>query len=230
MKPWVNLWRIPLAMHAMLFGIAYCQRYHVVTDQGGVNWMSANTYCNATYGTQLATIYSAEDAQQILTLKLSSNAPNNTFWVGLQRNVIENSNLWRWVDDVNYACENDTNGCAQAMYWSPGQPDDVSEERCAGTWTILDENGVDGMLNNFVCEWTVHSGPIHFMCDGIGNGGCFNKSTQRSVLSNRLYACPGIIESGGVYGQSAQQLCADDYHVCDSASETSALGLTSTEC
>eukprot|EP01083_Nonionella_stella_P047393 126821_1 len=219
----------------MLLRVIHGQRYHVVTDQGGVDWITANAYCTTQYGTQLATIYSTEDAQHML-FQHNSTAPNNVFWVGLQYNfTIQNGNrtVWQWVDDANYTCGNDDIGCAQELYWKSNQPDQYNREPCAGTWLGTTNNNVTSLLNNFNCKYTHFpdaSTPIHFLCDGIGDGGCSDKLTQRSVLSNRLYACPGTIETGGVYGESAQQLCANDFHVCDGGLEAQSFGLTTTMC
>ena len=68
----------------------------------------------------------------------------------------------------------------------------------------------------------------------LSNIGCSNTSKSLSnshpVINNTIYACAGIIESGGVYGPDAAALCNSRYHVCESANETKALGLTQLMC
>eukprot|EP01084_Bolivina_argentea_P093323 167853_1 len=63
-----------------------------------------------------------------------------------------------------------------------------------------------------------------------GHRGCSNTSRQRQVILNKIYACPGVIKSGGLYGKDAQSLCHHGYHVCNSAKEAASLGLTAEIC
>ena len=60
--------------------------------------------------------------------------------------------------------------------------------------------------------------------------GCSNKSLARTIISDRVYACPGVIESGGIYGSDAELLCDDGYHVCLGSNELQELGFTSSMC
>ena len=60
--------------------------------------------------------------------------------------------------------------------------------------------------------------------------GCSDSFNSRVVISNAVYACPGTIKSGGVYGSDAETLCGEDYHVCDGSLELQSLGMNQSMC
>eukprot|EP01083_Nonionella_stella_P020549 56984_1 len=64
--------------------------------------------------------------------------------------------------------------------------------------------------------------------------GCSNNAVEErsiaGILTGGVYACRGVINSGGSYGDDAAALCGDTYHVCDSAIDAESLGLTIEKC
>eukprot|EP01083_Nonionella_stella_P005905 17051_1 len=60
--------------------------------------------------------------------------------------------------------------------------------------------------------------------------GCGSAAVDEEFVIDRIYACTGKIESGGVYGSDAEALCGLNYHVCKSALEVEGLGLTKDKC
>ena len=57
-----------------------------------------------------------------------------------------------------------------------------------------------------------------------------NKTRGIEVITDSVRVRNGIISSGGVYGDDAQSLCDNSYHVCNSAIELNQLGLTADLC
>ena len=60
--------------------------------------------------------------------------------------------------------------------------------------------------------------------------GCDDDSSARVIIADKVYACPGIIKSGGIYGSDAESLCAPGYHVCEGSNELQGLGFTRSMC
>eukprot|EP01083_Nonionella_stella_P172857 594477_1 len=61
--------------------------------------------------------------------------------------------------------------------------------------------------------------------------GCSPSATEdRAVIADKVYACPGTIASGGMFGDDAEALCGTGYHVCTSAIEVESLGYTDEDC
>ncbi|KAK1155038.1 C-type lectin-like, partial [Acipenser oxyrinchus oxyrinchus] len=79
------------------------------------SWSAAQSYCREKH-TDLATVRSQEEAQQLLTIAGASLS--DSAWIGLYRDDTQN---WEWSnsDDVIYS------------NWNNGQPDNVgSNENC----------------------------------------------------------------------------------------------------
>eukprot|EP01084_Bolivina_argentea_P021594 40119_1 len=67
-----------------------------------------------------------------------------------------------------------------------------------------------------------------FFLEGIG---CLNAMTEREIVPNQLYACPGVFGGkrglgNGGNGAYAEMLCNDNYHICEDSMETEIMGLT----
>eukprot|EP01084_Bolivina_argentea_P200549 342938_1 len=62
------------------------------------------------------------------------------------------------------------------------------------------------------------------------SNGCADASSGRVVIKDKIYACPGIYTSGGIYGEEADRLCATGYSVCESAKSAATYGLTVDMC
>eukprot|EP01083_Nonionella_stella_P005904 17047_1 len=60
--------------------------------------------------------------------------------------------------------------------------------------------------------------------------GCGSSASAEKFVLPKLYACNGLFSVGGVYGDQAEALCGLNYHVCKSAHEVEALGLTKAIC
>ena len=73
-----------------------------VSVEQTMNWTAANQYCAATYGTQLATITSDDDAATLLDITKSFNDTLNYFWVGI--NDITREGEWEWISGHSWSC------------------------------------------------------------------------------------------------------------------------------
>eukprot|EP01083_Nonionella_stella_P088916 248044_1 len=84
------------------------------------DWYDANIYCMQQWGTQLASVHSSNDLDEIYALCLAYS-PAIGCWIGY--NDIDIEGTWRWIDgtDVDYI-----------IPWSPGDPDNLRGiEHCA---------------------------------------------------------------------------------------------------
>lgn len=62
--------------------------------QSGTTWDSAEEFCNATFGTHLASIHSDDDQDEASTVCATK------CWIGLK--YIDNTNEWQWSDGTEY--------------------------------------------------------------------------------------------------------------------------------
>eukprot|EP01084_Bolivina_argentea_P183794 317102_1 len=57
----------------------------------------------------------------------------------------------------------------------------------------------------------------------LAYSGCFDESTAREIIENKIYACPGDFPDSF---EDSENLCDIGYHVCDNWEDTKTLGLT----
>eukprot|EP01084_Bolivina_argentea_P286275 491070_1 len=109
----------------VLFQIGLTKRsYIAVNDVTERNWTVANQYCLDTFGTTLATIENAEDAQIALAATDESKSAALNFWIGL--NDIANESQWVNVDGSNCG-----GNCIFLDSWMNGQPNNWNVQNCA---------------------------------------------------------------------------------------------------
>ena len=110
-------------------------------------WRDAESYCNETYGTHLATIKSSTDNSNVR--EAATNAGIRTgqrLWFGY--NDIESEGTWVWTDGTKHS--NYTN-------WLDGEPNNIGgAQNCAQLWSA-DQDAVwdDSYCTNtryFVCN------------------------------------------------------------------------------
>ena len=100
-------------------------------------WSNAQSYCQSTYGTSLATIVSAEENAAVRSTADSGGLSGQSIWIGLHDMGTEDS--FEWQDGTGYANNYYTN-------WYPNEPNDSgSNEDCT-------EMGSSGQWNDHVCS------------------------------------------------------------------------------
>eukprot|EP01083_Nonionella_stella_P302446 1042767_1 len=93
---------------------------YYVFESTAMPWEAAETYCQSTYGTHLATIWDDDAARELLTY-------TPTFWIGLNDRNVEGT--WEYADGSNSLCGGDCGG--SYAYWHPNEPNDAGGEDCA---------------------------------------------------------------------------------------------------
>ena len=108
-----------------------------------MNWTSAESYCESTYGTHLATISSSID--NTYAQIAATNAGINThIWIGY--NDIDSEGSFTWID-----------GSGEGNYtnWNTGEPNnDGSGEDCTEMYfsSLLWNDKSCDVTRNFVCN------------------------------------------------------------------------------
>eukprot|EP01083_Nonionella_stella_P069934 186777_1 len=87
---------------------------YYVFESTAMPWEAAETYCQSTYGTHLATIWDDDAARELLTY-------TPTFWIGLNDRNVEGT--WVYADGSNSLCGGDCGG--SYAYWHPNEPNDA---------------------------------------------------------------------------------------------------------
>ena len=115
-----------------------------VCCSSGINFDDAESYCNSTYGTNLASIHSEEEHSISYSLINSRNG-----WIGL--NDRETDGTYIWNDGSPFDYDN----------WHPGEPNNGgSLQGCVALW-----NDNDGEWEDWWC--TTESAVYCFLCNEI---------------------------------------------------------------
>ena len=105
-----------------------------------MNWTNAESYCESTYNTTLATITSSTENALAIIAAVYSGATDGTIWIGF--NDFDNEGTFEWLDGTRNDLYNYTN-------WASGEPnEDNGGEDCTqimyhgnnnkfGTWNDL---------------------------------------------------------------------------------------------
>ena len=116
----------------------------------GLTWEEANEYCYDTYGTQLATINSDEDWNDVLDL-FAMDSSYTQAWIGL--NDVNNDGTFEWAT-LNYS---DTPIILSTSWdnWGTGEPNGGTNENCVESNFYKDWNDLDcdRELFGFVCNY-----------------------------------------------------------------------------
>eukprot|EP01083_Nonionella_stella_P056758 149296_1 len=109
-------------------------------------WDEAESYCQSTYNSHLATITDDLSAQALLDLHLDLCPHCGELWMGL--NDYASEGVWEYVDGT----ECHTYGCGSSYkYWNDGEPTDTSgKEDCAYIRSPLGLS-INNMLNDGTC-------------------------------------------------------------------------------
>ena len=114
--------------------------YISITYSDGITWSDAEDYCETIFGTNLASIHSDDDNNEIYTLISTTLS-----WIGL--NDIDNDGTFIWTDntDVDY-----TN-------WRINEPNGGTNENCVlFNWNGFPSDWVDikcdNTYENFICN------------------------------------------------------------------------------
>ena len=118
-----------------------------------MNWMEAQTYCADTFDSDLASIITETDNNEITTL-----CNNATCWIGLIKNTT--NSLWFWIDGKSVDYEN----------WAINQPN--VEDECAiikFNQTVWSGTSCENYNPNFICNYqeTKHDSIIYLRLLGI---------------------------------------------------------------
>eukprot|EP01084_Bolivina_argentea_P286639 491743_1 len=116
--------------------------YLVITDSGGKTWLDANSYCNTTYGTNLGTILTDDEAYTAIQNVNDSTKPNGQMWVGL--NDWEQEGIWVWADGTT--CSPSCN----KTYWNGIEPNDKNLGEDCGA--IRPYGGLTNLFNDYPCD------------------------------------------------------------------------------
>lgn len=115
--------------------------YEFISNLGPLTWYQAQSQCKSLYGTNLATITSAEEAK-----KLHLSSKGFDYWIGL--NDIWNEGTYEWASGV------------QSSYrrWHSGEPNNLEDEDCGMVFS-------DSTWNDYECLFTLKA----FACDASTN-------------------------------------------------------------
>eukprot|EP01084_Bolivina_argentea_P031184 57725_1 len=98
---------------------AFIRQYYLVYDSSGSwSWHQAQQYCETTYGTNLATVTTQVDLNELILMRNTYGNSDENCWIGLNDRV-EEGNM-RWIS--NKPCELNNNLCV--TYWKTGEPND----------------------------------------------------------------------------------------------------------
>ena len=90
------------------------------TSEDDITWPAANSYCNLVYGTNLATVTSASNQDELIDMLGTSFSQKA--WVGLNDRQTEGE--WVWADKYN------TTYNASLDLWASGEPNGGTTESC----------------------------------------------------------------------------------------------------
>eukprot|EP01084_Bolivina_argentea_P226008 381833_1 len=128
------------------------------------NWKDAQTFCENTYNTDLATVSTKEDIESILSLINTATVPNNSsLWIGLYANDMVQ--WYDWMDKLNCPIDRTTpftqyyyGSCAPGKLWFSGKPrcsPDKDGNTCVFLETmqkLIDDSKRCDILMSFACN------------------------------------------------------------------------------
>ena len=200
---------------------SYDNGYYIAVYTGGssITWYDAESYCQNTYGTELASLHSANDTRNAeAALSGVGLTSSNNVWIGFNDITTEGTFVWSDGSPVDY-----TN-------WHSGEPNDCCHsstpdgEDCTHMWG-------GSTWNDMACDpsllgWTIPA----FLCNINSHDACINDNNFYDLTGDgNVVACHGTF-SGGMDDSSVDAICNDGWHVCDSAQEAYDLGLTLSQC
>ena len=136
---------------SFLFENGLSTSYIAVTSQGNVRGDNAQSYCQSTYGTSLATITSAEENALVLATAVAAGITDDSFWIGATDVSVEGTFVWL-----------DGTGNIDDIYsnWDDGEPNNGNSiEDCSimltdGTWNDLScSHSRSDWQKQFVCNY-----------------------------------------------------------------------------
>eukprot|EP01084_Bolivina_argentea_P147552 258146_1 len=111
-------------------------------------WMEAQTYCEETFNSNLASLISDEDVMTAVTIRDSSDEyVDQGIWIGLTDNaLLSEEEQWKWIDmtTCNYTS---TGLCRDDVHWGPNEPNGDQEEDCAE----IGHQYTFGLFNDISC-------------------------------------------------------------------------------
>ena len=112
-----------------------------------INWTNAESYCQSTYGTHLATITSSIDNAYARIAATNAGIEDAAIWIGY--NDIEHEGNFTWID-----------GSGEGNYtnWNTGEPNNSGEQDCTQ---------LKGYLNTW--DDAFCSSTRWFVCNAPGN-------------------------------------------------------------
>ena len=114
------------------------------------NWTEAESYCESTYGTTLATIRSSTENQLAMIAAVYSGSLFVYTWIGF--NDMDVDGTFEWIDGTRNDVYNYTN-------WASGEPNNVGgNEDCGQIW--YNGNNKFGTWNDESCGST-----MSFVCN-----------------------------------------------------------------
>eukprot|EP01083_Nonionella_stella_P144683 452160_1 len=116
---------------------------YYVYESAPKKWNDAESYCQTTYGTHLATIWDDQAADELVTLFQTGGR----LWIGLNDKDVEGT--WVYVDgSADSLCGGD---CASIKYWIDGQPDDWQQNEHCGHVKPHSFDDISSMINDIGC-------------------------------------------------------------------------------
>lgn len=184
-------------------------------SENKINWFDALDYCENVIGDG-STLASIHNNRDLINAMAVSNGKNG-HWIGL--NDIIKEGTYGYTDGCVHDNENGYSN------WHPNAPSNQDSKDCV----YLTENGqwidhsCSGEISAFLCN-----SPNE--CKGCRYGGNGNGEACYDLLGNsNVFACRATF-FGGMESVDTNNICSTNYHICQSATEVTNLGLSTSIC
>eukprot|EP01083_Nonionella_stella_P144684 452161_1 len=119
---------------------------YYVYESAPKKWNDAESYCQTTYGTHLATIWDDQAADELVTLFQTGGR----LWIGLNDKDVEGT--WVYVDgSADSLCGGDCGSNQNYKYWDYGQPNNHNNQDLDCGIVRPDNPGISSMLHDDSC-------------------------------------------------------------------------------